>query len=363
MRLCYIADVTSIHTERWLSFFAAEGHEVHLITYKPGEIEGVEVHTLPEMPGTLLTILRGIPAARRLIGEIKPDVLHAHYAVKYGWTAALSGFHPFILTVWGSDILITPKESWLVRRLVRRTLKEADLVTCDGDHFRGALEEFGLEMGKLETVYFGVDTSRFRPAPRDEALAAELGIPRGPVVISLRTLKPVYDVATLVRAAPLVLREMPGAVFLICGNGPEEVMLKELTRSLGVDRSVHFLGQVRSELLPRYLSLADVYVSTSLSDAGLAASTAEAMACGLPVVVTDFGDNGRWVVDGVNGFTFPPRNARALAEKLIALLSDKEARLRFGSQSRKVIEARNDYRKEMEKMESIYKRTITRFKS
>ncbi len=98
----------------------------------------------------------------------------------------------------------------------------------------------------------------------------------------------------------------------------------------------------------------DVYVSTSLSDAGLAASTAEAMACGLPVVITDFGDNRKWIEDGESGFIVPLKDPKALAEKIIYLLKNKDIRREFGMRNRKIIEEKNNYYREMEKMENSY---------
>ncbi len=104
----------------------------------------------------------------------------------------------------------------------------------------------------------------------------------------------------------------------------------------------------------------DVYVSTSLSDAGIDASTAEAMACGLPVVVTDVADNKKWVDNGVNGFVVPVKDPKSLAEKIIYLLQNEDIRKKFGKINRKIIEERNNYYKEMKKMEDIYKELIRR---
>jgi glycosyltransferase involved in cell wall biosynthesis len=106
----------------------------------------------------------------------------------------------------------------------------------------------------------------------------------------------------------------------------------------------------------------DVYVSTSLSDAGIAASTAEAMACGLPVIVTDVADNRDWVEDGDNGFVIPVKSPKLLAEKIIYLLKNENIRKKFGKSGRKIIEERNNYYKEMEKMENIYEKLMERHK-
>lgn len=104
----------------------------------------------------------------------------------------------------------------------------------------------------------------------------------------------------------------------------------------------------------------DVYVSTSLSDAEIAANIAEAMVCGLPVIVTDAADNKKWIDNGVNGFVVPVKDPKSLAEKIIYLLQNEDIRKQFGKINTKIIEERNNYYKEMEKMEDIYKEFVQR---
>ncbi|GAH34462.1 unnamed protein product, partial [marine sediment metagenome] len=136
------------------------------------------------------------------------------------------------------------------------------------------------------------------------------------MIISFRSLEPIYDVESLIKAIPSVLKEIPSAKFIVAGDGEQRKYLENLGVSLGISGSIRFVGFVENDELPQYLASADVYVSTSLSDAGIAVSTAEAMACGLPVVITDFGDNRKWVENGINGFLVPPKSPEALASKI-----------------------------------------------
>jgi glycosyltransferase involved in cell wall biosynthesis len=78
------------------------------------------------------------------------------------------------------------------------------------------------------------------------------------------------------------------------------------------------------------------------------------MACGLPVVITDFGDNRKWVEDGVNGFLMPLRDSEAMASKILDLLSHKEKRIKFGQSNRRIIEEGMNMEKEMRRMEMFY---------
>jgi glycosyltransferase involved in cell wall biosynthesis len=131
-------------------------------------------------------------------------------------------------------------------------------------------------------------------------------------------------------------------------------MLRDLAKSLGVSDSILFVGFLPNDKLPEYLASADIYVSTSLSDAGIAASTSEAMACELPVIITDFGDNGKWVKNDVNGFLIPLKNPELLADYIIYLLKNPEICREFGRKNRVIIEEFKNLDKEMGKIENIY---------
>jgi len=370
MRICYIAVAKSIHTQRWARYFANKGHEVHLISLgrvESDHIENVKLHLLKKigfsprvtLPLNVVLILFQI---KRLIHRISPDILHAHYITSHGMAGALSGFHPFVVSAWGSDVLVEPKKSKIYKWQAKYALKAADLIHCDAEHIKKPLMELGAEPQKINLIYFGVDTQKFRPKEKEISIEKELNLCGSPIVISLRSLKPLYDVSSLITSIPMVLKKVPQAKFVIAGKGSQEEELKKLAESLGVSNSVRFVGEISNEALPRYLTSSDVYVSTSLSDAGLSSCTAEAMACRLPVIITDFGDNRKWVEDGINGFIVPLKDPKTLAEKIIYLLKNEEVRLKFGRINRKIIEERNNYYKEMEKMENIYRELVERYK-
>jgi len=369
MKICYLANVASIHTVRWVNYFSEHDWKVDLITWHPpannsGIHPDVVVHRIFFPPhyiaryGALLEIIR-------LIKKIRPDIIHAHYIGHFGILAGLygrlSGFKPIVLTAWGSDILIDTRG--LKKWLVKYALKKADLITCDAEHMIEKMVSLGTDPKKITLNYFGTDIRKFKPGQRSEKLKEKLGILGSPVVISLRNLTPIYDVESLIKAIPLVLKEVSETKFVIAGKGSQEAELNQLAKSLRVSDSIRFVGFIANDELPKYLTSSDVYVSTSLSDAGLAASTNEAMACELPVVITDFGDNRKWVEDGVNGFIVPLKDPKTLAEKIIYLLKNPDVGKEFGMRNRKIIEESYNYYKEMEKMENIYIELIERYKS
>lgn len=362
MKICFVGSAESIHMYRWVRFFADRGHEVDWLSLVPSIFEnmsGIRLQVIGGSGSSVLRLPRAIIEARRWIARHRPQIVHAHYLGGYGLIGAASASPvPFIATAWGSDVLMAGK-SWVKSSFVRYILRQAKLVTCDAYHVAEAISELGIDRSKVRLVYFGIDANQFCPGPPDDDIRTSLQLGTAPTVISLRSLEPIYDVSTLMRASRIVLREIPEARIIVVGAGSEEDKLKDLSQSLDVSSGVIFVGRVPNHDLPRFLRSADVYVSTALSDGGLSASTAEAMACGLPVVVTDFAENGRWVQDGVNGYMFPVRDSQDLAHKLVGLLKDPELRRSLGRAGRQTVESRLSYQSEMSRMEVLCNHLLT----
>jgi len=347
-----------------VNYFAKKGHEVHLICWRlmPGYDENIHIHSLTRLPPKkwtqYLSALLWIFQTRRLITKIKPDIVDGHFITSYGFLAACSGFHPLVVNAWGTDVLILPKQSKIYRFLTVYSLKKADLITCDGENTKEAMIRLGVRPEKIRLVYHGVDTQKFNPKRREQKLRDALGLFKSPAAISVRMLEPLYDVESLVRAMPSITKQVPETKLIIAGEGGQKDYLQNLVGSLGISSAVRFVGQIAHDELPKYLASADVYVSTSLSDGGIAVSTSEAMASGLSVVVTNCGDIKEWITDGENGFIVPVKAPQAIAAKVIYLLENEDTRMKFGRLAREVVENKADYEKEMLKMEKLYQQLI-----
>lgn len=358
MKICFFANINSIHSQRWIQYFLDRHYDVSLISNSPTTDFNINAaYFIKDGKNKLFGIIKNVFNVRRILKRIKPDIIHAHYAGVSGALAALSGFHPFVLTVWGSDILLTSR-SIFGKFLVKFIMSRADIITCDAEHLRKKMIELGVDSAKIKLVYFGVDMEKFQRREKDSDLIRQRGLSECRVVISLRSLKPIYNIETLILATPKVLKVLPNTKIIILGDGPGRKKLEDLADSTGVKKDIIFIGNVDNNILPRYLSIADVYVSTALSDAGLSSSTAEAMACELPVIVTDVADNKDWVKDGENGFIFPMKDHELLSKKIIFLLNDEKVMKSLGRNGRELIENKNNYYKEMEKMQDIYNNVI-----
>lgn len=357
MKICYLADASSIHTQRWVNFFARKGHDVYLITSSPIDASifpNVRIYTFAEK-FPVWKKHKNILAIKKLIREINPDILHSHWVFGWGFLGALCGYHPHVVTAWGSDIKVFPKKSIIIKWKTMFALKMVDCITCDAEHMVASMEKLGAIRKKINIIYFGTDVEQFNPNKKDSEIKRDLIIDiNSPIVISVRSLDPIYDVETFIKSIPHVLQEIPQATFVIAGDGTQKKYLVELAESLGVYKSTRFISSLTSYDMARYLASSDLYVSTALSDGGIASSTAEAMASGLPVIITDVGDNRQWVKDGEQECIFPVSDYKLLGEKIIELLTKPHLRKRFGEINREIIEEKSNYYNEMTKMEDIY---------
>ena len=369
MKILFIAPLDSIHSKRWIEFFSRrEDMEVRVLCFGKQvlSVDKAVVHVLGEesvsgktLKGLFTSVRRLGPRRlllRELVGNFQPDVVHIHWIYAPAYWAARQFGAPIVSTAWGSDVLIHTRNSFLQRRAVRRTLKASTWVTCDAVHVKERMVSFGAKPEKIKIIYFGTNCEEYTPVNRDPGLASTLGWGRSdPIVVSLRALKPIYDVETLIRAIPLVAEKAPQARFVIVGDGEQRDYLKQLSKELGVEKITHFAGRLSDEDMRRYAASAAVYVSTSTSDAGIAASTAEAMASGVPVVITDFGNNADWLDNEKAGRLFPLRNPDALAGRITELLEDEGLRKRMGEAGRSIILERNSYHREMGRVLELYR--------
>jgi glycosyltransferase involved in cell wall biosynthesis len=256
-------------------------------------------------------------------------------------------------------VLIDAHSSFMKRHQVRRALNGADVVTCDGENTTKALTELMGGSDRIRKIYFGVDTKKNSPEKRTEGFYGKyLKGGRGKVVINIRGFNKVYDPDSFIKAIPPVLEKQPDTVFIMAREGEGRKPYEEIVKSLGIADSVKFIGNISADDLPAYLSSADVYVSTSISDSGISASTAEAMANGAAVISTDVGDASYWIDDGKNGMIIPKGDSRALSEKILYLISNDGVRKSMGREARITIETRQDYYKEMGRVEALYESLI-----
>ena len=369
MRLCYIANPNSIHTQRWIRWFVKQGHEVHLIgehaVQQPIPVE-CAFYNLPAQFDVrrLRYIVWGL-AVRRIVRQIRPELLHAHQVASAGWLGAAAGYHPFLVTAWGSDLLLGPRRSWAHRALARWVLGRADYVTCVSDSLARAAQSLGADPTRLEVVPWGVDTDIFHPAPagatQDTTDRSRLGLGKGPVVLSTRAIRPVYNPLDIAHAIPLFLEQVHEAQFVIRTYAYDADLLAHFQRTIEEHRAahaVHYVGPLPGDrAIADLYRLADVAISVPSSD-GTPISVLEALACGLPVVLSDVPSLREWVQDGREGLFAPVGDVQAISANIVRMLIDDSLRQTLSENGARLVRQRADREFWMCHSEEIYERLI-----
>jgi len=361
--LAFLANGESIHTKRWLTYFVDKGYDVHLITFTPCFIRDVKIHTLMYF-GKYMYPLR-IWNIKRIVKRIAPDILHAHYLSHYGVYGALISFHPFVISIWGSDILRIPKGSRIRKFAVSYALKKADCITTTAKFMKGYLvDTFSVEPNKIVRIPWGVDLRIFRRGYESEVtkLKKILGIKSNfHIVLSNRHLHPKYEIERIIDAIPYVVKSHPDTVFVfIRGHGsPEfEDKMKTKAEKLGVITHTRFISRLISpEEMAIYLNMADAFISIPKTDQ-FGSSIIEGMACGAVPIVSDIEVYYQYLKDGINALLVDPENTREIAEKIIYCIEHLEIKENFYTINRKIVEEKENWHKNAKKMEALYKKLL-----
>jgi glycosyltransferase involved in cell wall biosynthesis len=367
LRIAFLADPNSLHTRRWIAWFARAGHDVRLIdpfdaAIDPGLPEGVEVERYPAHRSRipLVSLFRSRSELRRLLARLDTQVLHAHFVRRFGWQAALSGFRPLVVSPWGSDILRVPPRAIRTRWWNRFALRSADLVTVSSEGMREASIRAGARAGRIRLIHHGVDTTRFSPGPPSNQIAGRVAADGQPVVFSPRTIRPLYrqDVVVDSVAALSTPERRPALVLSARGADADELArLRQRAADAGIGGQLRILDDVAHDDLPDLFRLADVVVSVPETDS-FPVTLLEAMACGRPIVVSDLPAVTPVLrdIDPLAGelvvHVGDAAETAAALERALSLSAEERGRL--GAAMRQHVASTADYDANMATMERLY---------
>lgn len=364
MKIAYLSTGTNVYDRRFLKKMIERGYEAYLISYYHEQIdvkiEGVQVLHYLYHDVVRFNRLSGLQVAfhlRKVLRSIKPDILHTGYVQHHGYYGALTGFHPTLLMPWGSDILIEPGKSYYKRMVTKFTIKKADIITCDCQVVKDRIIELtGYPSEKIVIFPWGIDLNTFQPK---RSMARErLGWDGKKILIMTRQFEPIYGIEYFIEALPAIIKQFPDTKVIFVGSGPLEGEYRERIKNLGLKEYVLFTGWVNETEMADYLNASDIYVSTSLSD-GASCSLLEAMACGLPVVVSDVPANEEWVENVVNGYIVPRKDSARFAERIVELLNNDSLREHMGQHNLEIAQKRANWDKNFDILEGIYKTLTT----
>ncbi len=299
--------------------------------------------------------------ARRLQRRYQFDLVHLHFPDPLGHLTAMALPRSVRRVIsWHSDIV---KQKWalpLYTPALRSFVHHADaLIGATPQHFAGSLQIPAGKPGQIrEVIPYGFDPivltmSDESRRKRDELLRERTG---RPLIFSVG--RHVYY-----KGLDILIRAMQhlDADLWIGGHGPLTTTLMELTRTLGVDHRIRFVGFIPDPVLGAYYDICDVFCMPSVERAeqfGLV--QLEAMYCSKPVVATSLGTGVEYVtLDGETGLLVPPKDPRALADALRTLLSEPTLRARMGAAGRRRVEQVFSVDQMVRKTLDVYRRVLT----
>jgi glycosyltransferase involved in cell wall biosynthesis len=333
------------------------------------EQEGVEVRCLNLGRSTILNPLRfSWDVARalfRLSRLARRDGIrlihsHLHESNLLATLVAKAVGCPVVVTV--HNVQMTP----LVRRAgslrsrlrlwaIRRALRAADIVVAVGNHVAQATRQLLPGAGgRLVVIHNGVSV-RIHAVDR-AAVRAKLGFNDSEsLLVCVARLVPQKRHRDLIRALTGIVREEPMVRLLLVGTGPEERSLRALAVDCGVEEHVHWLGERRD--VSEILAAADLFVLPSAFE-GVPLALLEAMAAGLPVVVTDVPGSSEVVENGVSGLCVPPRSPEALAAAILRLLRRPDEARRLAEAGASEVRERFDVDSMIDGVDALYRRVL-----
>lgn len=357
MHLCVIANVESIHVKKILKYAAASGHRIDVITFDKAEIEGVTIHRIKTpllLRSRKLRYMYCVIAARKLVREIKPDILLSIYLIGPGGLGAMCNYHPYVVMAIGSDVLLEMKRSFFNRFITKSIIKRTDRFITVSKAITDKLVKRGVYPEHIFTNPIGVDSALFN--------YSEYSDKKGKLqIVSTRELKPLYNVKQFIDSLPGVFEKHEGFDVVIIGTGSEYESIKRSIDSCGMKKNVKLVGNVSKSDLVNYLKKSHIFISIPLSD-GAPVSLFEAMACGCFPILSDIQANRDWVQDGINGFLIPLGNHELLVKRILEAMESPSLVNKAKLTNRQIVEERLDFTKTsdnfLEYLDSITKLTL-----
>lgn len=385
-------DLTGTAVEPIAHGIAARGHTVHVVApwhpliRRPDREGGVHFHFYRYAPlralnvfgyaGALradvsmrpaayavapLALLAAHRLARQVIRKCRATVIHAHWVIPGGVTAAMAaGSLPILISLHGSDLFLAERNS-VAGLAARAAFRRADGVTACSTDLRNRAVALGANDARTETLLHGVDLSRFTP-DRDtrQRIRAAHGLPDdAEVVFAVGRLVRKKGFEYLIDAITRLAPRRSALRLVLAGSGDLDGELRARATAGRVADRITWLGAIPHDEVAGWLAAADVSAAPSVVDDagnvdGLPNTILEALATGTPVVATHAGGIASVAVDRETALVVPERDAAALAAAIEELLSDAGLRAAIGGAARERMQREHTWERVAERFETAY---------
>lgn len=364
MRILILGPVDNPHIIKWVRALNEKNIEIALFSLN-GNIQNyyknyvnVKVYSLNLFGDKIKTIglisklqyLKTVNLIKKIIKEFKPDIVHAHYASSYGLLGVLSGFHPLVISVWGSDVYKFPNKNFLTKLLLKYNFKKADYILSTSYAMKQEIQKYTKK--DILITPFGIDLNVFKPInlkQHNEKKDIVIGI--------IKSLEPVYGIEFLIKAFAILRIKHPNSSLklLIVGDGSLRKRLEELVIELQIKEEVYFTGRISYDEIYKYHNMLDIAVYPSQSES-FGVAVIESGACEKPVVVSNVGGLPEVVENGKTGFVVEYGDINSIVNALEKLILNKSLCYEMGRNARERIKKLYDWKDSVKCMIKIYKR-------
>jgi len=363
VRIIYFSRDYTTHDHRFLSALAKTKHKAYFLRLErrghqledrslPPEIEQIR-WAGGQAPARFKDGPRLQFDLRRVIREVQPDLIQAGPLQRSAFLVALANKRsvPLLSMSWGYDLIFDAEKNAFWRWATRYTLKRSAMMLGDCHTIRQLAISHGMPDERIVTFPWGIDLEKFRPSEQRKQREQTF------TLLSTRAWEPIYGVDLIARAFVQAAQQAPNLRLVMLGNGSQAALLRQIFLSAGITGQVVFPGHVSQTDLPHYYQSADTYLSASHSD-GASISLLEAMACGVPALVSDIPGNQEWIKHDQNGWTFPDGDADALAKAILQAVENRSQLRKMGAIARELTEQRADWTKNFQKLLQTYEKVI-----
>jgi glycosyltransferase involved in cell wall biosynthesis len=360
MKILYFSRNYTPHDYRFLSSLSKTEHYIYYMKLEADQRQ-TEDRSLPSSIQQVLWAggqrefrWRNLPRLaidfRRVVKEIKPDLIHAGPIQTCAFIGVLSSFRPILTMSWGYDLVLEADRNSGTKRITTYVLHNSAFFVGDAKVSRDKAVAFGMDPEKIMIFPWGTDLKHFKPSTKIKKEAITL--------FCNRTWESIYGVDVLAKAFVKVATTNPHVTLILLGGGSQGPRIRQILMNGGVLDRVHFGGQIGPSDLPRWYHMADIYISPSHVD-GSSVSLMEALACGLPCLVSDIPGNQEWIVEGENGWLFRDGDADDLAEKIMYAIKNRRSLKKMGESARKTAEQKADWKKNFGKLLEAYDKVMS----
>ena len=358
-KILLLSDINSSHTQKWVISLIEKDFQIAVFSLSKAttnwfkslrnfelfDEHGFEKNIFYKSTFQKIAFVKVMPSLKRAIRKFHPDIVHAHYASSYGLIGALSKFHPYFISVWGSDVFDFTKQNFINKRILQFNLSKADLILSTSEVMKRETEMYTDR--NIIVIPFGIDLEKFKSVSANTTNEIIIG--------TIKSMEEIYGIPYLIRAFKIVHDKFQvlNLHLLLVGDGTKITEYKKLVKNLNLKDAVTFTGHIPYADVVDYHNKIDVFVAVSLSES-FGVAVLEASACERPVVVSNIGGLPEVVADGVTGFIVTARDVVATADAIEKLILDKNLRVMFGKQGRKRVEELYNWQRNVEVMCNLY---------